>query len=96
MPAVSSTFQFSNPVVGVNVTLRPSQISPILRGFFHASLALLATVRAFGARHVVQLKSAVEESLKIIRPFRDGAPDQNTIENLEQALSELPNQLVRT
>lgn len=57
--------------------------------FYHASLALLASVRAFGARDLERLKSSIEQCLKEVKSFRDGPPDRNTIEVLTQALSEL-------
>ena len=57
--------------------------------FFHASVALLAMTRRFGGVAGNNLKAAIEEALGTIRSFKGGPPDQNTIETLELALSEL-------
>ena len=57
--------------------------------FYHASLALLAAVRSFGGNNKTELKSALEQSLQIIKSFKGAPPDQNTVETLTQALSEL-------
>ena len=57
--------------------------------FFHASLALIAAVRAFGARDSGELKSAVEQAMQMVNSFKGGGPDPNTVKILKQASSEL-------
>ena len=57
--------------------------------FFHASLALLATTRSYGLRFQTQLETALENALQIMMSFKGGSPDQNTLETLQTALSEL-------
>ena len=59
--------------------------------FFHASVALLAIERRFGAVASRDLKVALMQALNTLRSFKGGSPDQNTIETLELALSELGN-----
>ena len=70
---------------------RMSEEQPFV--FFHASLALLATVRAFGAHSSALLKSALEEAMRIVTSFKGGAPDRNTVETLKAAISELSSQM---
>lgn len=62
--------------------------------FFHASVALLSMVRRFGGVARNELKAAIERALNIVKSFTGGSPDQNTIETLELALSELGDQQV--
>jgi hypothetical protein len=57
--------------------------------FFHASVALLAMERRFGAVSGDELRSGIEQALTTVKSFKGGMPDQNTIETLELALSEL-------
>ena len=57
--------------------------------FFHASVALLAMTRRFGAVAGDNLKAAINRALNTVRSFKGGPPDQNTIDTLELALSEL-------
>ena len=57
--------------------------------FFHASLALLAAVRSFGASSEKVLKAAIERALKTVEAFRSGKPDANTVDTLRAALEEL-------
>jgi hypothetical protein len=56
---------------------------------FHSSLVLLAMVRSFGARYRAKLATAVARSLQVVRSFTGGQPDQNTIDTLLMAQSEL-------
>ncbi len=56
--------------------------------FFHASLALLATVRSYGSRHEAELRPALERALDTVNSFKGGAPDLNTLETLKEALSD--------
>jgi hypothetical protein len=57
--------------------------------FFHASLAILATVRSYGSVAGDNLRAAIQEALRTVTSFKEGPPDQNTIDILEAALSEL-------
>ncbi len=57
--------------------------------FYQASLALLATVRAFGSRSEAELRPALEQSLQIVNSFKGGSPDRDTVETIKQALAEL-------
>jgi len=66
---------------------RMSEEQPFV--FFHASLALLAAVRGFGAHNSTLLKPALEEALRVVTSFKGGAPDRNTVETLKTAISEL-------
>lgn len=56
---------------------------------FHSSLALLAMVRSFGSQYRAKLAEAVARSLQIVRSYSGGPPDQNTIDTLLMAQSEL-------
>ena len=66
---------------------RMSREQPFL--LFHASLALLAMVRYFGARSRKDLETAVQKSLAIVQSFKGGPPDRNTVETLQIAQAEL-------
>jgi hypothetical protein len=57
--------------------------------FFHASLALLAAVRSFGASSRQRLKDVIQKALGTVKEFKGGPPDANTVQTLETALSEL-------
>jgi hypothetical protein len=57
--------------------------------FFHASVALLATARSYGSFANDLLRSAIQEALRVVTSFKGGPPDQNTIDVLKTALSEL-------
>lgn len=56
---------------------------------FHASVALLAAVRAFGVSRKDELGAAIERALSTVRSFNKGKPDQNSINALTLALREL-------
>jgi len=57
--------------------------------FYQASVALLAAVRSFGGSNKSELRAALEQSLQVVKSFKGGPPDQNTIETLQLGLSEL-------
>jgi hypothetical protein len=57
--------------------------------FFHASLALLATVRSYGSAARDTLRNEIQEALHIVTSFKGGPPDENTVDILNEALSEL-------
>ncbi len=56
--------------------------------FFHASVALLRTVRGFGAQHQQELREAIEKALATVNGFGEQR-DANTVRTLTLALSEL-------
>lgn len=56
--------------------------------FFHASVALLNTVRRFGHAEQTTLRPALEAALKQVQSFGENA-DVNTVRSLTLALSEL-------
>lgn len=56
--------------------------------FYHASAALLNMVRKFGSAYRDELRPSIERALQVVTSFK-GEPDQNTVGNLQLALSEL-------
>jgi hypothetical protein len=57
--------------------------------FFHASLALRAMVRSFGARAKGLLQEAIRTARTTIQSFEGGKPDRNTLEILAECDAEL-------
>jgi hypothetical protein len=56
--------------------------------FFHASVALLRTVRGFGVQHRDELRQAIQKALNTVNSFGEQR-DTNTVRTLTLALSEL-------
>jgi hypothetical protein len=57
--------------------------------FFHASLAVLELVKTFPYLNTETASRSIQAALDRVTSFRDGPPDQNTIEVLSEALSKL-------
>lgn len=57
--------------------------------FFHASIALSATVKAYKLEASAQLSKALTDASNIVRSYAHGPPDENTLNTLEEALKEL-------
>jgi hypothetical protein len=56
---------------------------------FHSSLALLAIARNCVPADRDRVRDRIERALAVVRSFKGGRPDTNTVENLQTALSEL-------
>ncbi len=57
--------------------------------FFHASLAILELVKTYPYLNPDTASKSIQAALNRVTSFRDGHPDQNTIDVLNEALSKL-------
>lgn len=55
--------------------------------FFQAAVAVLELVRVGMYPDAVKIKAAIQDALQRITSFKDGVPDQNTIDVLNEAVS---------
>lgn len=57
--------------------------------FYQAAIALMEAVRKFGAKQSQKLQTVISSSLGQVKGFKNGTPDQNSINVLDVALAQL-------